>query len=237
MSDNAIVLTRVRLSFPHVAAPQVRDNPDGTKKSSYSADFILAPDHPGWAQFMTVVQQMAQAKWGANAAGVLAMVNQDKRLRGFGRGEEKMNKEGKVYDGYAGNLYIGAGSSTQPQIGDARGAIIDPANTMALLTEARKLYGGCWVNAVVKPWMQENKHGRAVRCDFVAIQFLEDGEAFGDGRVSAAGLFGATPAAAAAPAAAPAEAAWGVPAMPGLPFPGAGLPGAPAASNLPSFLS
>ena len=125
------------------------------------------------------------------------------------------------YDGYAGNMFISAGRDQQPQMIQADGSPIDPANTMAYQQLARKLYGGCRVNVAVKPWIQENTHGRGVRCDLIAIQFAADDVAFGEGAVDASNMFGAVAGAPAAPGFAPAAAA-----MPAAPFAGApaGLP-------------
>ena len=134
------------------------------------------------------------------------------------------------YDGYAGHVFITAGRDSQPQMIQADGAPIDPANTMAYQQLARKMYGGCRVNAAVKPWLQENKHGRGIRCDLIAVQFAGDDTPFGEGAVDASNLFGAV---AGAPAATPGFAPAGMPgfmgqqpAMPAAPFPGApaGLP-------------
>jgi hypothetical protein len=76
------------------------------------------------------------------------------------------------------------------------------------------MYGGCRVNAAVKPWLQDNKHGRAIRCDLVAVQFAGDDKPFGEGAVDASNLFGAVAAAPAGmfgAAAAPAAPAMGLP--------------------------
>jgi hypothetical protein len=62
---------------------------------------------------------------------------------------------------------------------------------MAYQQLARKMYGGCRVNAAVKPWPQDNKHGRGIRCDLIAVQFAGDDTAFGEGAVDASNLFGA----------------------------------------------
>jgi hypothetical protein len=93
---------------------------------------------------------------------------------------------------------------------------------MAYQQLARKMYGGCRVNAAIKPWPQDNKHGRGIRCDLIAVQFFKDDTPFGEGAVDASNLFGAV--AGAAPAGFGAVA----PAMPAAPF------GAP--TGLPSFL-
>ena len=148
---------------------------------------------------------------------------------------EKVNKKTfKPYDGYEGQMFITAGSERQPQIIQADGSPVDPANTMAVQQLARKLYGGCRVNAAVKPWVQKNQHGNGFRFDLVAVQFFKDDVAFGEGVVDASGLFGAVQQAAGPSASgAPMPGFMGgggfapVPPMPAAPF------GAP---TLPSFL-
>lgn len=233
-----IYLSNVRLSFPHLAEPQKQQGENG-ERISYNCEFILPPSDPGFAKFWEVVNKMALEKWGADAAKILQMVQTDRKKRCYGAGEEKVNqKTFQPYDGYAGHVFITAGRNTMPQIIGPDGQAIPAENTMACQAIARKMYGGCYVNAAIKPWLQENKHGRGVRCDLVAVQFFADGTPFGEGAVDASGLFGATPAAAATPPAmpgAPAGPAWAVPgapaAMPGVPFPGA------TAAPLPSFLS
>ena len=232
-----IFLSNVRLSFPHLAEPQRQQGENG-ERISYNAEFIMPPDHPGFAQFMQAVSAAALAKWGTNAQNVLNLCQQDRKKRCFGRGEEKVNsKTFQPYDGYPGMVYISAGRNQMPQIIDPQGQAVDPTNTMACQALARKMYGGCYVNAAVKPWLQENKHGRAVRCDLVAVQFFKDGDAFGQGNANASGLFGATSAAAAGDpmpfGVAPQPPA---PQMPGVPFPGAQPPAPPAPGGMPPFL-
>lgn len=228
MSD-IIFLSNVRLSFPHLAEPQRQVNEQtGKERISYNCEFIMAQDHAGFQQFMQKYGALAVEKWKEHANTVMQMIQGDRKTRCYGRGEEKVNKKTfQPYDGYAGMGYISASRDKMPQIIDASGNPIDPNNTMACQAEARKMYGGCFVNAVVKPWLQENKHGRGIRCDFVAVQFFKDGAAFGEGAVDVSGMFGAAPV---APAAAPAMPWATPPAMPAAPFP------APPA-GLPSFLS
>jgi hypothetical protein len=80
--------------------------------------------------------------------------------------------------------------------------------------------------------LQDNKHGRGIRCDLIAVQFAADDVAFGEGATDASGLFGAVAGGAVAGGAPAAQA--GVPgfapfqqtthAMPAAPFAQAGLP-------------
>ena len=218
-----IFLSNVRLSFPHLAEPQRKVNEQtGKERISYNAEFIMPKDHAGLAQFMQRYGALALEKWKEHAQAVMNMIQADRKSRCFGMGEEKINKKTfQPYDGYAGNMFISAGRDQQPQMIQADGSPIDPANTMAYQQLARKLYGGCRVNVAVKPWIQENTHGRGVRCDLIAIQFAADDVAFGEGAVDASNMFGAVAGAPAVPGFAPAAAA-----MPAAPFAGApaGLP-------------
>ena len=220
MSD-IIFLSDVRLSFPHIAEPQKQVNEaTGAQRISYNAEFLMPENHPGFQQFMARYGAIALEKWAEHANTVMQMILADRKLRCFGRGEEKVNKKTfKPYDGYAGNVYVTTGRESQPQIIEANGQAIDPNNTMPYQNLTRKMYGGCRVNAAVKPWLQVNKHGNGVRCDLVALQFAGDDTAFGEGAVDASNLFAPV---ASAPAGMFGAAPQGAPAMPSAPF--AGLP-------------
>ena len=215
-----IYLSDVRLSFPHLTEPQRHVNETtGKERISYNCEFIMPQDHAGFTQFMQRYGAMALEKWKEHAQTIMGMIQNDRKLRCFGRGEEKINKKTfQPYDGYAGHVFITSGRDSPPQMIQADGQPVDPSNTMAYQQLARKMYGGCRVNAAIKPWLQENRHGRGIRCDLVAIQFAGDDTPFGEGAVDASNLFGAV--AGAAPAGfAPAG-------MPAAPFPGAsgGMP-------------
>lgn len=222
MSD-VIFLSNVRLSFPNLAEPQKRKDPtSGEERISYNCELILPRDHQGFAQFMQRYAALAAEKWKEHAQTIMNMVQQDRKARCFGVGEEKVKQSTlQPYDGYPGNYFITVGNRNQPQMIQPDGKPVDAGNLMAYQMVARKLYGGCKVNAAIKPWLQENKHGRGVRCDLIAIQFAGDDKPFGEGHVDASGMFGAV--AAATPAA---PAGFGaMPAMPAPPFMGA--PAAP----------
>lgn len=223
MSD-IIFLSNVRLSFPHLAEPQKQVNETtGATRTSYNCEFIMPHDHPGFQQFMKRYGEIALEKWKEHAQAVMGMIQNDRKTRCYGRGEEKVNKKNfQPYDGYAGNVFITAGRDSAPQMIQADGSAVDPANTMAYQALARKMYGGCRVNAAVKPWAQDNKHGRGIRCDLIAVQFAADDTPFGEGTIDASKLFGAVAATPAVPGFAPVAQA-----MPAAPF------GAPA--GLPAF--
>lgn len=202
MSD-VIYLNDVRLSFPNLVEPQKRVNEKtGEITLSYNCELIMPSSHTGFTAFMQSFATKATEKGKENAQALMQMIQSDRKARCFGPGEEKIKKTTFLpYDGYPGNVFLTAGSKNPPQIIQADGKPVDLANTMAYQALARKLYGGCRVNAAVKPWWQNpnpaKQYGHGIRCDLIAIQFLRDDKPFGEGVTDASGMFGAT----AAPAA------------------------------------
>lgn len=221
-TEGIIYLSNVRLSFPHIAEPQrTRNEQTGQERISYNGEFIMEQSHPGFQQFMKLVSALAAEKWKEHAGAVLEMCNRDRKQRCYGSGNEKIDKKTMLpYAGYAGHVYITAGRDKPCQVIQADGSPVDPDNTFAYNQITRKLYGGCRVNAAVKPWLQDNKHGRGVRCDLVAIQFAGDDTPFGAGEIDASDMFGST-----------AQPEPNAPSPAGASFP---FPGAP---GLPSFLT
>jgi hypothetical protein len=191
MSD-IVYISNARLSFPHLVEPQRMMTEGGKERISYNCELILQPNDPGFAAFMAKVQELALQKWKEVTPQVLQIINADRKLRCYGNGNEKVNKKTFTpYDGYANMVYITAGRDQPPQVIQADGKPLDPSNTGAYQQITRGMYGGSFCHAAVKPWMQENKYGRGIRCDLVAIQFARDGEPFGEGAVDASGMFGA----------------------------------------------
>jgi len=196
MSDSksdVIFLTNVRLSFPHLVDPQVKKNEEtGAERTSYNAELLMPPDHPGAAEFMKTVGRMALDKWAEHANTILSMLQNDRKQRCYGKGDERLHKKTLVpYDGHAGMFYITAGRERKPQMIQPSGKPIDSNDSLAYRALASEMYAGCRVNVAIKPWLQDNKHGRGVRCDLVAIQFAGHDAPFGEGAIDASPMFGA----------------------------------------------
>lgn len=234
--SEVIYLSDVRLSFPNLVEPQVKiSEQTGEKRVSYNCELLMPQTHDGFTRFMQRYALLAQEKGKEHAQALMQMIQSDRKSRCFGPGEEKVKKSTfQPYEGYPGHMFITVGSKNPPQMIRADGSAVDPANTMEWQAVARKLYGGCRVNAAIKPWWQnpnpQKQIGHGIRCDLIAIQFCKDDKPFGEGNVDASGMFGAVQGAApAAPAGvpgmpwAPAAAA---PAMPAPPFAGS-VPGLP----------
>lgn len=239
--SRVVHFTNIRLSFPNLVEPQKQPTPEGGERISYNAAFLMLPNDPNFARFMQVVNTIAVEKWDKQAATMLAYIQNNGKNRCYAMGEEKVNSKTMLpYDGYPGHIVISAGNKMMPQMVDEQGNVVDPANTMACQAIARKLYAGCRVNVALKPWCQENKHGRAIRCELVGIQFAKDDTPFGESRPDVTGLFGATEATPTAPgfAAAP-WSAFGPPSAGAVPNPAFVAPVTPVWAppvTKPSFL-
>ena len=89
--------------------------------------------------------------------------------------------EEKEYDGYEGMWAVKAGNSKRPTVIDRDKSPITEDDDI--------VYAGCYVNAIVSPWVQDNQYGKRVNANLLGIQFVKDGEAFGDATVADADDF------------------------------------------------
>ena len=61
--------------------------------------------------------------------------------------------------------------------------VVDRNPGIALTAASGRPYPGCYVNASVRLWVQNNDFGKRVNCALAAVQFASDGTAFGDAPV------------------------------------------------------
>lgn len=170
--DHVIMLTNVRLAFPNLFEPQ---QANGQGKPAFSGSFLMPPDHPDIAKVKAAISEVAKQKWGADATQVLTgLVAADKVC--LHNGETKAQ-----YDGYSGNMFVSARGYTRPLVLDA--------NATPLVETDGKPYSGCFVNAQVAIWAQQNQHGKRINAQLRGVQFFADGEAFGGGAVASADDF------------------------------------------------
>jgi hypothetical protein len=166
MSD-VIFLSNVRLSFP--ALWQARTGPDANSKPSFQAAFIL--DKKDNAKDIETVRATIAAIGKESFKGKLPP---KVCLR---EGTEK----GDV-DGYGeGVMFINARSDKRPHVVDR--------DLSPLSEEDGKVYAGCYVNATVRLWAQDNQFGKRVNASLLGVQHVKDGERLSGGGVAAADDF------------------------------------------------
>lgn len=156
-----IKLNNVRLSFPSLFQRASFQGEAG----KFEATFLLNKETH--AETIALIDKAIKAAIKDSLKG--AKVPADKLC--FKDGDEI------EYDGYAGCMSLKASNNKRPMI-------IDKDKT-PLTEDDGKPYAGCYVNAVVELWAQNNNYGKRINANLLGVQFLKDGQPFGDGGVTA----------------------------------------------------
>lgn len=175
-----VKLRNVRLSFPHLFEPQegMVDEDTGKKGADkYNAAFLFSKNTPDGKANFAAVKAAAEAvkteKWGKNPP----KLKPEKICLRDGDQED--------WDGYEDCFYLTSSNTRQPVLIDRRKG---PDGQWVRLLDSsgdpvpgalELLYAGCYVNAVVSLWAQDNKHGKRINASLEAVQFVKHGEAFG----------------------------------------------------------
>ncbi len=77
------------------------------------------------------------------------------------------------YDGYEGCWAFKASNSKRP-------TVLNRDKT-PLVEDDDVIYAGCYVNGVVELWFQNNQYGKRINANLLGLQFVKDGDPFGDG--------------------------------------------------------
>lgn len=162
-----IMLRNVRLSFPSLFEPT---SVAGEGKPRYSAMLILPPEHPQLGEVTKLMKAVASEKWAAKAGAVYTSLEKTDKLA-LHDGDTKAQ-----YDGVGGNFFISAASQES-----ARPTVIN-ADRSPLTAKDGKPYAGCYVNASIDFWAQDNTYGKRINAQLRGVQFLRDGDAFSAGR-------------------------------------------------------
>ena len=180
-----IKLNDVRLLYG-AALFEPQRGPNGEGDLKFSGTFGFPPTHPAHAALKEAFRKVAEEEWGAKAAEVFASLKAGDKLC-LHDGAAKADKPG-----YAGNLFVSASNKLAPLVIDG--------NKSPLKATSGRPYSGCYVNAVVQLWAQDNRFGRRINASLMGVQFLRDGERLSGGGVASADDFEAIPE---APGAAP----------------------------------
>lgn len=143
----------------------------GTGEPAHAARFIVMPKNPCVKLLDAAIAEVAKEKWKDKADGVLKKIIADGKSC-FVKAEYE-NNSGEVYDGFEGSFSLGARSAQRP-------LVIDRDKSPLVPSDGRP-YPGCYVNAQVDIWAQDNSFGRRINAQLSGVQFLRDGDAFSGG--------------------------------------------------------
>ena len=163
------MLKNVRLAFPNVFEAS---SVNGEGDPRFGATLIIEGDDPQLAALKKVIESVAKDKWADKAEVNL------KALRGAGKVALRSGDEKANYDGFEGNFFIAASSKA-----NARPTVVD-GQRQPLTERDGKIYAGCYVNASIEIWAQDNAYGKRVNATLMGVQFYTDGESFTGGGVA-----------------------------------------------------
>lgn len=169
-----LMIPNARLAFANIFQPKAVQAGD---EPAFSCSLLLDPKTDA-ATIQTInaaIEHVAKEKWGAKAEAIMKAIRAkgDLCLR---NGDEKAE-----YDGFEGKMYVSARSKTRP-------TVLDRDKTPLTQADGRP-YSGCYVNASVDIYAQDNAYGKRINASLRGLQFFKDGDAFGGGTPASADEF------------------------------------------------
>lgn len=154
-----VLLENVRLSFPHLWEPTSFDGDPA--KAKYEASFLIEKDSENAKVLKEAVEAAVKHK-----------------MKGKKPPPDKIcvkDASNYDYDGYEDNMVVLKANSKE------KVNVVDRDPSRRLDAEDGKPYAGCYVNASVRVWGQNNAYGKRVNCILRSVQFARDGDPFGGG--------------------------------------------------------
>ena len=155
-----IKMQNVRLSFPNLFQTSSFGGEDTGK---YDATFLLdKTDHAGLVkEFGAAFKTLAKEKWKGKMPPEEKLCLKD--------GDETEREEQQ------GCWTVKASTKRRPLVIDR--------DRSPLTEEDNKIYAGCYVNAIVTLWAQDNNYGKRINSSLEGVQFCAHGDPFGPGAI------------------------------------------------------
>lgn len=159
-----VKLENVRLAFPVLHEPK---SVNGEGEPAFSASFLMAPNHPAVKALRDAFEAIGKDKWGAKWPTIKKEIEAKDRYA-LHDGDTKAD-----YAGFPGQMFVSARNKSRP-------LVIDRDKT-PLVSSDGKPYAGCYVNASIELWAQDNNYGKRINASLRGVQFVKDGDAFAGG--------------------------------------------------------
>ena len=164
-------LKMVRLSYPHLFKAKGFGR-DQTGEKKFSATAIIDPDTKAGKANMDLLDDAIaaakEAKWG----------NKPPKLKSdkicFRDGDDDADET-------KGMMICVASNSKRPITLDENGDDVTEADDV--------LYGGCYVDMIVRIWAQDNEFGQRINASLEGVKYRDEGEAFSGHSKTSAGDF------------------------------------------------
>lgn len=158
--DGCIRVDNVRASYPHLAVAWAKDEGDrpkfgitglGDKKTHEEAKKLC----------VEVINKLL-------SDGNMGKIGSEHKFCKDGDNAGKDECEGMWIFRASEN------ADRRPPVRDRKGNLISEKNI------AEVVYPGCYVNILIRPWAQNNKHGKKINANLIGVQYVGPGERFGD---------------------------------------------------------
>lgn len=159
-----IKLENVRLAFPTLFEAKAVN---GEGDPAFSASFLMPKNHPAVKALQDAFEQVGKEKWGAKWATVKKEIETKDRLA-LHDGDTKAD-----YAGFEGNMFVSSRNKSRPLVIDR--------DKSPLTAQDGRPYAGCFVNASIELWAQDNAYGKRINATLRGVQFYKDGDAFAGG--------------------------------------------------------
>lgn len=170
MASKTIWVMGARLAFADGIFEKKGIAGDASSKPRYNCGLILTADHKQVEEIRDIeVELCNEHQWKSKEKGADVHKSLAKKDRlALHDGDDKQK-----YEGFPGNFYLSPSNDSRPTTVDRDKSV--------LTKDDGKLYSGCYVNAKVEIWVQDNNYGQRVNATLLGVQFVKDGDAFGAG--------------------------------------------------------
>lgn len=171
MANREIWIMGARLAFAEGVFVKKAIASDPTSTPRFNCGLILPPDHKQIDEIKKIeiaICDEQQWKDKSKGADVYKLLAKKDRLA-LHDGDDKQK-----YEGFPSNFYLSPSSDNKPTV--MHGRTREPIGK-----DDGTVYSGCYVNAKVEFWAQDNNWGQRVNCSLLGVQFVRDGDAFGAG--------------------------------------------------------
>lgn len=172
-------LDNMRTSFCKIFEAEAVKKGD---KPAFSCHFIFEDDDPQLKKLKQALRKVAHAKWGSeNGDRVLKQLMRNDRTC-LKNGDDKLDSDEKVMEGYEGKRFISARSYVRP-------TIVNLNPKVPVTEEDGLIFSGCYVNVYISLWAQTGQYGKRINAQLQGVQFVKTGESFGGGKPADPGVF------------------------------------------------
>lgn len=164
-SDGTIRIDNVRASYPHLDKPWAKNPDKDTPKFSLTG-LALKETHD---EVKKVIVEVMNKLLQSSKIGKLGSEH-----KFFRNGDDSGKDENE------GHWIIKASENAnrRPSVRDRRGNLVSEKDI------AEMIYAGCFVNMLIRPWVQNNEHGKKINANLIGVQFVKDGERFGEAPIN-----------------------------------------------------